>query len=29
MHTESSCFEVAGENTDGGERFHMAVTGLR
>lgn len=29
MHTESSCFELAGEHTDRGELFHMAVTGLR
>lgn len=28
MHMESSCFELAGEHTDGGELFHMAATGF-
>lgn len=29
MHMKSSCFQLAGEHTNGGELFHMAVTGLR
>lgn len=28
MHVESSCSGQAGQHTNGGERFHRAVTGL-